>query len=53
MSPLDRWGAAARGGHPIHDLPDIGVDLNENDDEDRDYTTVADLVLARRRPHRA
>ena len=34
------------GGYPIHDLPDIGVDL-DNDDGDRDYTTVAGLVLAR------
>jgi putative hemolysin len=33
------------GGFPIHDLPDIGVDLNE--DDDGDYTTIAGLVLAR------
>jgi putative hemolysin len=35
------------GGFPIHDLPDIGVDLNEDDDEAGDYTTIAGLVLAR------
>lgn len=34
------------GGFPIHDLPDIGVDLNEDDDEG-DYTTIAGLLLAR------
>jgi putative hemolysin len=33
------------GTFPIHDLPDIGVDV-EHDDEG-DYTTVAGLVLAR------
>jgi putative hemolysin len=33
------------GGFPIHDLPDIGVDV-ENLDEG-DYTTVAGLVLSR------
>jgi putative hemolysin len=35
------------GGFPIHDLPDIGVDLDEVDDGDGDYTTIAGLVLAR------
>jgi len=35
------------GGFPIHDLPDIGVDLDEDDDDDGDYTTIAGLVLAR------
>ncbi|GIF72427.1 hemolysin family protein [Asanoa siamensis] len=33
------------GTYPIHDLPDIGVDLG--DDEPRDYTTIAGLLLAR------
>ncbi|GAB3974405.1 hemolysin family protein [Plantactinospora veratri] len=33
------------GTFPIHDLPDIGLDLDEPDDGD--YTTVAGLVLAR------
>ncbi|GAA2891500.1 membrane protein [Actinoplanes cyaneus] len=33
------------GTFPIHDLPDIGVDLEEEDEGD--YTTVAGLVLAR------
>ena len=33
------------GTYPIHDLPDIGVDLG--DDEPRDYITVAGLLLAR------
>jgi len=33
------------GGYPIHDLPDIGVDLPEGADSG-DYTTVAGLVLA-------
>ncbi|GAA1896244.1 hemolysin family protein [Asanoa iriomotensis] len=33
------------GTYPIHDLPDIGVDLGA--DEHRDYTTVAGLLLAR------
>jgi putative hemolysin len=40
-------GLLVVGGFPIHDLPDIGVDLNEDDDDDGDYTTVAGLVLAR------
>jgi putative hemolysin len=34
------------GGFPIHDLPDIGVDMPPGVDEG-DYTTVAGLVLAR------
>ena len=33
------------GTFPIHDLPDIGVDIEELDAGD--YTTVAGLVLAR------
>ncbi|GIF12144.1 hemolysin family protein [Actinoplanes teichomyceticus] len=33
------------GTFPIHDLPDIGVELDEEDEGD--YTTVAGLVLAR------
>jgi putative hemolysin len=33
------------GTYPIHDLPDIGVDLG--DEEPRDYTTIAGLLLAR------
>ena len=33
------------GTFPIHDLPDIGVDIEELDDGD--YTTVAGLMLAR------
>ncbi|MEV6349271.1 hemolysin family protein [Actinoplanes sp. NPDC051851] len=33
------------GTFPIHDLPDIGVDIDEEDEGD--YTTVAGLVLAR------
>jgi putative hemolysin len=33
------------GGFPMHDLPDIGVDLDS--DPDGDYTTLAGLVLAR------
>ncbi|MEU4689035.1 hemolysin family protein [Actinoplanes sp. NPDC023714] len=33
------------GTFPIHDLPDIGVELSEEDEGD--YTTVAGLVLAR------
>jgi len=40
-------GMLLAGGFPIHDLPDIGVDLDEHDDDDGDYTTVAGLVLAR------
>jgi Transporter associated domain len=32
------------GSYPIHDLPDIGMDLPE--DGDRDYTTIAGLLLA-------
>ncbi len=34
------------GGFPIHDLPDLGIDLPAGPDEG-DYTTVAGLVLAR------
>ena len=34
------------GGFPIHDMPDIGFDLDDTDD-DGDYTTIAGLVLAR------
>ncbi|WP_310370283.1 hemolysin family protein [Catenuloplanes atrovinosus] len=34
------------GGFPIHDLPDLGIELPASDD-DGDYTTVAGLVLAR------
>ncbi|SNT63016.1 putative hemolysin [Asanoa hainanensis] len=33
------------GTYPIHDLPDIGVDLG--DEEPRDYTTIAGLLLSR------
>jgi putative hemolysin len=33
------------GGFPVHDLPDVGVDLDE--DDDGSYTTIAGLVLAR------
>jgi putative hemolysin len=33
------------GTYPVHDLADVGVDLPV--DEDRDYTTVAGLMLAR------
>nr|WP_221381980.1 hemolysin family protein [Actinoplanes polyasparticus] len=33
------------GAFPLHDLPDIGVDLDE--EPDGDYTTIAGLVLAR------
>lgn len=33
------------GGFPIHDLPDIGIDLPAEDEGD--YTTVAGLLLAR------
>jgi putative hemolysin len=32
------------GGFPIHDLPDIGVDLDTPDNPD--YTTIAGLLLA-------
>jgi putative hemolysin len=35
------------GGYPIHDLPDIGIDLHQDDDGEGDFTTVAGLVLAR------
>ncbi|BCB91896.1 hemolysin family protein [Phytohabitans suffuscus] len=34
------------GSYPIHDLPDIGVDLPQDQDSG-DYTTVAGLVLSR------
>jgi putative hemolysin len=37
------------GGFPIHDLPDIGIDLNEDRNGEGDYTTIAGLVLARLR----
>jgi putative hemolysin len=33
------------GGFPIHDLPDIGIDLTTEDEGD--FTTVAGLLLAR------
>jgi putative hemolysin len=33
------------GTFPIHDLPDVGLDLDEPDDGD--YTTIAGLLLAR------
>ncbi|HEX5543809.1 MAG TPA: hemolysin family protein [Micromonospora sp.] len=33
------------GGFPLHDLPDLGIELNPP--ADGDYTTVAGLVLAR------
>ena len=33
------------GTYPIHDLPDIGVDLG--DEDQRDYTTIAGLLLSR------
>ncbi|WP_329100462.1 hemolysin family protein [Micromonospora sp. NBC_01699] len=33
------------GTFPIHDLPDLGLDLDEADDGD--YTTIAGLLLAR------
>jgi putative hemolysin len=39
-------GLLLAGGFPIHDLPDIGIDLASGEDEG-DYTTVAGLVLAR------
>ena len=35
------------GGYPIHDLPDVGIDLRADEAGDGDYTTVAGLVLAR------
>ncbi|MFG1889194.1 hemolysin family protein [Micromonospora sp. NPDC049051] len=34
------------GGFPLHDLPDVGIDLDEDTLEVGDYTTVAGLVLA-------
>ncbi|WP_327039788.1 hemolysin family protein [Micromonospora maris] len=34
------------GGFPLHDLPDVGVELDEDTLEPGDYTTVAGLVLA-------
>ncbi|WBB70017.1 hemolysin family protein [Micromonospora sp. WMMD812] len=34
------------GGFPLHDLPDVGVDLDGETLEAGDYTTVAGLVLA-------
>ncbi|SCE96472.1 putative hemolysin [Micromonospora echinospora] len=34
------------GGFPLHDLPDVGIDLDEDTLEPGDYTTVAGLVLA-------
>ena len=38
-------GLLVSGAYPIHDLPDIGVDLDNN--ADGDYTTLAGLVLVR------
>jgi putative hemolysin len=38
-------GLLLAGAFPIHDLPDIGIDLADSADEG-DYTTVAGLVLA-------
>jgi putative hemolysin len=35
------------GTFPIHDLPDIGVELDLGDQRDRGYVTVAGLLLAR------
>jgi putative hemolysin len=35
------------GTYPIHDLPDIGVDLADGEEGEGDYTTVAGLLLAR------
>ncbi|GAA1640450.1 hemolysin family protein [Actinoplanes couchii] len=35
------------GTFPIHDLPDIGVEIEEEELDAGDYTTVAGLVLAR------
>ncbi|MGC5032777.1 hemolysin family protein [Micromonospora sp. DT229] len=35
-----------KGGFPLHDLPDVGVELDEDTLESGDYTTVAGLVLA-------
>ncbi|WP_431935582.1 hemolysin family protein [Micromonospora sp. RP3T] len=34
------------GGFPLHDLTDVGIDLDEDTLEAGDYTTVAGLVLA-------
>ncbi|HWS39509.1 MAG TPA: transporter associated domain-containing protein, partial [Actinoplanes sp.] len=34
------------GTFPIHDLPDIGVEIGEEELDAGDYTTVAGLVLA-------
>ncbi|MGA8113122.1 MAG: hemolysin family protein [Actinocatenispora sp.] len=34
-----------RGGYPIHDLPDLGVQLDQ--DDDGGYTTIAGLILDR------
>lgn len=34
------------GGFPLHDLPDVGIDLDLDALEVGDYTTVAGLVLA-------
>ncbi|MFV2104766.1 transporter associated domain-containing protein [Micromonospora sp. LOL_024] len=34
------------GGFPLHDLPDVGIDLDEDTLDAGDYTTVAGLVLA-------
>ncbi|GIG69299.1 hemolysin family protein [Phytomonospora endophytica] len=33
------------GTFPLHDMPDIGIDLDDGED-DADYTTIAGLVLA-------
>jgi putative hemolysin len=41
----DDGGMLLPGTFPIHDLPDIGVEIEEEDEGD--YTTVAGLVLAR------
>lgn len=38
-------GILLPGAFPLHDLPDVGVNLDEA--SDADYTTVAGLVLAR------
>ena len=38
-------GMLLTGTYPIHDLPDIGVDVGA--DDDRSYTTIAGLLLAR------
>lgn len=35
------------GTFPIHDLPDLGIDISPADQDSGDYTTIAGLVLAR------